>query len=172
MGALHALFPIVYDELHRQAARALRRERQDHTLQATALVNEVYLKLAGQDRVHWHNRAQFFGVAALNIRRILVDYERRRRTPKRGGGGVAVTLEDNEVPAVTSGVDCTDMLALDAALEELATVDERQVRLVELRYFVGFTIEETATALGVDPSTVKREWKLARAWLRGKLEIA
>lgn len=160
---------IAYDELHRQADRALRRERRDHTLQATALINEAYFRLVAHDRVKWHNRAQFFGVVANIIRHILVDYERRRDAAKRGGGCVHVTLEENDAAAVRNGVDDTDILALHDAIEELATVDERQVRVVDLRYFAGFTIEETATILGVDPSTVKRDWLLAKAWLRCKL---
>ena len=170
-AALDTLLPVIYDELHRQAAHALRREDPGHTLQATALVHEAYLRLVDQQRVQWQNRAQFFGVAAQLIRRILVDHARARQAAKRGGGARQLTLEHADVQggagADESGVD---VLALHQALERLTKLDPDQGRLVELRYFGGLSIEETAAALGVSPATVKREWVVARAWLRRELE--
>ena len=169
-AALDTLLPIVYAELRRQAARALRREGPEHTLQATALVHEAYFRLVEQNRVQWRNRAQFFGVAAQVIRRILIDHARARRAAKRGGGVASLTLEGLEAHAPASeGNDPVDVLALHDALERLAVLDPEQVRLVELRYFGGLSIDETAEALGVSPATVKREWALARAWLRREL---
>ena len=170
-GALDALVPVVYGELRRQAARALRREGAQHTLQATALVHEAYFRLVQQDRVAWRNREQFFGVAAQLIRRILIDHARARRAAKRGGAAARVTLGDGDGAADASGAnDALDVLALHDALERLAALDPEQARLVELRYFGGLSIEETAEALGVSPATVKREWAVARAWLRRELE--
>ena len=162
------LLSAIYAELHRQAARAMRREGEDHTLQATALVHEAYLKLVDQNRVEWQNRAHFFGVAAEVMRRILVDHARARRSAKRGGGMRPVTLADADAAegAPDSGLD---VLALHEALEALAAIDPLQSRLVELRYFSGLNIEETAEALDVSPATVKREWSIARAWLRREL---
>lgn len=162
------LLPAIYAELHRQAARAMRRESPEHTLQATALVHEAYLRLVDQNRVEWRNRAHFFGVAAQLMRRILVDHARGRDAAKRGGGIKAVTLSDVDA-AGSPGEKDLDVLALNEALETLAVLDPRQARLVELRYFTGLNIEETAEALDISPATVKREWAIARAWLRREL---
>ena len=165
-AALDRLVPIVYDELHRQAQRYLRRENPGHTLQTTALVHEAYLRLVDQREARWQNRAQFFGVAAQVMRRILVDHARRHQAAKRGGSAVPVPLEEGEVAARGSDVD---LVALDDALTRLAAVDPQQARVVELRYFTGLGIEETAEALGISPATVKREWAMARAWLKREL---
>jgi RNA polymerase sigma factor (TIGR02999 family) len=162
------LLPAVYAELRRQAARAMRREPTEHTLQATALVHEAYLRLVDQRRVVWQNRAHFFGVAAQLMRRILVDHARARHAAKRGGAAQQLTLHDADAAAV-SGEERVDVLALHEALERLAALDAVQARLVELRYFGGLNIEETAQALDVSPATVKREWAIARAWLRREL---
>ena len=168
------LLPAVYDELHRQAERAMRREGSDHTLQPTALVHEAYLRLVDQRRVAWRNRAQFFGIAAETMRRILVDHARGRLAAKRGGGAARVTLDDASPVAGDAGgapgADALDILALHDALERLAALDEAQARVVELRYFGGLSIEETAEAMGVSPATVKREWAVARGWLRRELD--
>lgn len=161
------LLHIIYDELHRQAARAMRREGDAHTLQATALVNEAYLRLIDQSRVEWKNRAHFFGVAAQAMRRVLVDHARNRHAIKRGGGEAALSL--GNVGAFEDDDAATDVLALHDALDKLAALDPAQARLVELRYFGGLTIEETAEALGVSISTVKREWAIARAFLRREI---
>lgn len=169
--ALDELLPLVYADLHAAATRALGRELPGHTLQATALVHEAYLRLVDQSRVHWQNRAQFFGVAAQLIRRILVDHARARLAAKRGGGAWQVTLGQADAQAPGSGSGSgLEVLALHEALERLAGLDPMQGRLVELRYFGGLGIEETAGALGVSPATVKREWAAARAWLRRELE--
>jgi RNA polymerase sigma factor (TIGR02999 family) len=164
------LLPVIYAELHRQATRAMRRERGEHTLQATALVHEAYLKLVDQKRVEWKNRAQFFGVASQAMRRILVDHARAHHAEKRGGDMHPVTLGAAEqAVAGEQGDTAMDVLMLHDALERLALIDPDQARLVELRYFGGMNIEETAEALGVSPATVKREWAIARAWLRREL---
>ena len=164
-GAVDRLVPLVYDELKKLAAGYLRAERADHTLQTTALVHEAYLKLVDQHRTTWQNRAHFFGVAAQAMRRILVDHARRRRAQKRAGGQ-PVTLDDNH-----AGVnpDTDDVLAVDAALHRLAELDPRQARIVELRYFAGLGIEQTAEALEISPATVKRDWVSAKAWLQREL---
>jgi RNA polymerase sigma factor (TIGR02999 family) len=161
-AALEKLLPLVYNELRRIAARQLRRERPNHSLQPTALVHEVYLKLVDQHRTEWQNRAQFFGVAAQLIRRILVDYARNRGAAKRGAGTLTVTLDD-----VVSEPRCQDieLVKLDDALLSLATKDEQQCSVVELRFFGGLSIEETAEVLRISPSTVKRDWAAAKAWL-------
>jgi RNA polymerase sigma factor (TIGR02999 family) len=164
-GDLHArddVLPLVYRELRKQAAGYMRHERADHTLRATALVHEAYLRLIGQNRLAWQNRAQFFGVAAQMMRRILVDHVRRHRAAKRPGAGLKVTLDERIGAAAPP--DC-ELLLLDQALEELATFDPRQGQIVELRYFGGLAEEEVAEVLGVSRSTVTREWQLARAWL-------
>lgn len=149
----------------------MRREGEVHTLQPTALVNEAYLRLVDQSRVHWRNRAHFFGVAAQLMRRILVDHARARLAAKRGGGVSALSLGDIAFSEEYAGGDGdVDVLALNDALERLAALDPDQARLVELRYFSGLNIEETAEALGVSPATVKREWAIARAWLRREME--
>lgn len=164
------LLPAIYDELHRQAARAMRREPAEHTLQPTALVHEAYLRLVDQRRAEWHNRAQFFGVAAQIMRRILVDHARAQHAAKRGGAMQQITLTDaNQAAAAQLDGDALDILALHDALDRLAAMDPEQARLVELRYFGGMNIDETAEALGISPATVKREWAVARAWLRREL---
>jgi len=160
------LLPVIYAELHRQAARAMRREPSEHTLQATALVHEAYLRLVDQSRVQWRNRAHFFGVAAQLMRRILVDHARSRHAEKRGGGMQRITLNDADAAVGDRDVDVLD---LHEALETLAALDPLQARLVELRYFTGLNIKETAEALDISPATVKREWAIARAWLRREL---
>jgi RNA polymerase sigma factor (TIGR02999 family) len=170
-AALDALVPAVYDVLHAQAARALRREATGHTLSTTALVHEAYLRLVDQSRVRVESRAHFYGIAARVMRQILVDHARARSAEKRGGhAGEAtdpVTLRDSD--AVT-GEPAAEVLAVHEALERLAALDPEQARLVELRYFAGLTIAETAEALGVSPATANREWAVASAWLRRELE--
>jgi RNA polymerase sigma factor (TIGR02999 family) len=163
--ALQRLIPLVYGELHTLASRYLSHERRDHTLQTTALVHEAYLKLAGQRDVEWQNRAHFFGIAAQLMRRILVDHARRDRRGKRGGGARHVPLDDMDPPSAAPAVDAADAYAIDRALSRLEAVDPQQGRVVELRYFGGMTIEETAEVMGISPATVKREWAVARAWL-------
>jgi RNA polymerase sigma factor (TIGR02999 family) len=166
-GALERLLPIVYAELHRIAGRQLRRERRDHTLNPTALVHELYLRLVDQRRASWQNRAQFFGVAARLMRRVLVDHARSRQADKRGGSATHVSLEEaGDQPGVAA---LADVLAVDEALERLAGQDPEQVRLIELRFFAGLTVEEAAHVLERSPRTVKREWRLARAWLHREL---
>jgi RNA polymerase sigma factor (TIGR02999 family) len=164
--ALDQLMPLVYDELHRLAGAYLRRERGDHTLQPTALVNEAYLKLVRQRNIRWQNRAQFFGVAAQLMRRILVDHARANYADKRGGDRVNVSLKNigsfGTQPAA-------DVLALHDVLNRLAEIDPDQSRIVELRFFGGLTIEETAEVMQVSHSTVEREWKIAKAWLKREL---
>jgi len=166
--ALEQLMPLVYSELRRLASNYLRRERQNHTLQPTALVNEAYLKLVDQRKPRWQNRAQFYGVAAQMMRRILVDHARQNKAVKRGGS-------DQQKLSITSAGQLgekpdIDLLALHEALEELKTFDSQQERIVELKFFGGLSIEETAEVLGVGHATVERDWKMARAWLRRKLE--
>jgi RNA polymerase sigma factor (TIGR02999 family) len=162
-AALDALAPMVYDELRRLAHAYLRRERPDHTLQGTALVNEAYLRLVDQRNVHWQNRAHFFGVAAQMIRRILVDHARGHQAAKRGAGAAKLSLDD--ALAVSGTGQDVNLVNLDEALKTLHDLDERQARIVELRYFTGLSIEETAEVVGISPATVKREWTSARAWL-------
>ena len=162
-AALDELVPLVYSELRRLAGRYLRHERSGHTLQPTALVNEAYLRLVDQRKSRWQNRAQFFGVAAQLMRRILVDHARNRYALKRGGAQLTVSLSQADRIADRPEVD---LLMLHDALNELAAVDEQQSRIVELRYFGGLTIEETAEVLGISHATVERDWKMARAWLR------
>ena len=160
------LLPAVYEEMRRQAARAMRREGEEHTLQATALVHEAWLRLDGQHDARWESRTQFLAVAAQMMRRVLVDHARTRRALKRGGAATQVTLgEDHAVAAP----DAVDVLALDDALARLAVLDPRKARLVELRYFAGLSIPEAATALGISQATVGREWAVARMWLRREL---
>lgn len=166
-AALEDLIPVVYPELRRIAGRYLRRERIGHTLQPTALVHEAYVKLVDQERAQWHNRAQFFGVAAQLMRRILVDHARERAAEKRGGGVRPVTLVDAMAASPDRGID---VLALDEALSRLTALYPEQGRLVELRYFGGLTIEETGEVLGLSPATVKRQWAVARAWLLANLD--
>ncbi len=168
--ALDALLPFVYEELRRQASRYLRRERAGHTLQTTALIHEAYLKLIDQRAVNWQNRAHFFGIAAQAMRRILVDYARGRHRAKRGGIGEDLPLE--EAALVVSGERNIDLVALDEALTRLAEFDKRQARIVELRYFSGLSIEETAEVLRISPATVKSDWNVAKAWLRHEITRA
>jgi RNA polymerase sigma-70 factor (ECF subfamily) len=156
------LIPLVYRELRRRAGAYLRRERKDHTLQATALVHEAYVRLIGQDRVDWQNRAHFFGVASQMMRRILVDNAREHRAAKRPGGAVRVTLGDQIGAAQPP--DC-ELLLLDQALTELAAIEPRQAQIVELRYFGGLSEQEVADALTLSRATVTREWQAARRWL-------
>ncbi|HEV7990966.1 MAG TPA: sigma-70 family RNA polymerase sigma factor [Gemmatimonadaceae bacterium] len=163
-----ALVPLVYAELRRQAKRALRREGEGHTLQATALVHEAWLRLDGQHDARWESRTQFLAVAAQMMRRVLVDHARTRRALKRGGGGTQVTLGDASHAAAAS--DEVDVLALDDALARLAVIDPRKARLVELRYFAGMSIPDAAAAMGISQATVGREWAVARMWLRRELE--
>ncbi len=168
--ALDALLPLVYAELHRQASRYLRRERPDHTLQTTALIHEAYMKLVDQREVNWQNRTHFFGIAAQMMRRILVDYARERHRAKRGG--IAEDLPLEAAALVVSEERSIDLVALDEALTRLAEFDERQARIVELRYFSGLNIEETAEVLRVSPATVKSDWNVAKAWLRHEITRA
>lgn len=165
-AAFDRLLPLVYDELRRLARSYLARERPDHTLQPTALVNEAYLRLVGQDRVQWQSRAHFFGIAAQIMRRLLVDSARASKAVKRGAGAERISIELVDVPEAAGDID---LEALDQALERLAERDPRQSRIVELRYFAGATNEETAEALGISVATVKREWTIAKAWLHKQL---
>lgn len=165
--ALDELMHIVYDELHRLAHHHLAKERQDHTLQTTALVNEAYMKLVDQKRVKWQNRSHFFALSSQLMRRILVDYARSRQYAKRGGGASALPL--NEALIVTPE-RAAEMIALDDALTELAKHDERKARIVELRFFAGMNIDETSELLGVSPGTVMKDWTLAKAWLQREMD--
>ncbi len=165
--ALDALLPLVYDELRRQAHRFLRRERQNHTLQTTALIHEAYLKLIEQNRVNWQNRAHFFAISANLMRRILVNYAKAKHRVKRGGDAENLPLD--ETILIVSDKRELDLLALDEALTRLAKMDERQAQIVELRYFSGLSIEETAEVLDISPVTVKRDWKMTKAWLHREL---
>lgn len=161
-SAFEALIPLVYDEMRRIAASYLRNERSGHTLQPTALAHEACLRLIDQRSVSWQNRAHFLGIAAQAMRRILADHARRHGALKRGGGAQRVALEDQEIAASPRGVEIQE---LDTALEDLARLEPRQARVVELRFFGGLSIEEAAEVLGVSPATVKRDWLVARAWL-------
>jgi RNA polymerase sigma factor (TIGR02999 family) len=160
--ALERLTPLVYSELRRLASRYLRRERPGHTLQSTALVHEAYLRLIDQRNVHWQNRAHFFGIAAQLIRRILVDHARSHHAQKRGADACKLSLDEAIATAEKRDLN---LVALDDALEDLAQIDEQQSRIVELRFFTGLSIEETAEVLGISPATVKRDWAAAKAWL-------
>jgi RNA polymerase sigma-70 factor (ECF subfamily) len=168
-SAANELMPLVYDELHRAAVRAMRGEAVGHTLQPTALISEVYLRFADQSRAKWQNRAQFFGVAAQVMRRVLVDHARARISEKRGGGERPITLDEMRDGSPVEESKGVDVLELHEALEKLAALDPKQARVVELRYFSGLTIEETAEVLGISAATVKREWAFARAWLQREL---
>jgi RNA polymerase sigma factor (TIGR02999 family) len=165
--ALDELTPLVYSEVRKLARSYLRRERPNHTLQPTALVNEAYIRLVDQRRVQWQSRAHFFGIAAQMMRRVLVDHARMRQAEKRGSGENAVVLD--EALGVSAGRGL-DLVRLDDALEALAVLDARQARIVELRFFGELSIEETAEVVQVSPATVKREWAAARTWLRRELE--
>ena len=164
--ALDQLMPIVYEELRRQAARYLRKERPGHTLETTALIHEAYVRLVDQRHVQWQNRAHFFGIAAQLMRRILVDHARTKKRVKRGGSDIKVSLADANI--AVKGQDL-DVVALDEALERLARIDEQQSRVVELRFFSGLSVEETAEVLGISKATVKRDWSMAKAWLHREL---
>jgi RNA polymerase sigma factor (TIGR02999 family) len=164
--AMRQLLPLVYGELRKIAARKLRAEREGHTLQPTALVHEAYLRMVEQTDVPWQNRAHFLGCAAHVMRHILVDSARARRASKRGGGARRVTLSD---ALVVAGDRDVDLVALDDALQALAKLNARQSRVVELRYFGGLSIEETAEVVGVSPTTVSQDWAIARMWLRREL---
>jgi RNA polymerase sigma factor (TIGR02999 family) len=170
-AAMDQLFSVVYDELQRIAHRQLRLERTGHTLETSGLVHEAYLKLVGLDRIEWRGRSHFFAAAAGAMRRILIDHAESRRALKRGGGQRRVTLDEGSLPspALLDDGSLDDLLALDQALERLRTLDERQARVVECRFFSGMTIEEMAEALDVSPMTVKRDWTAARAWLNREL---
>lgn len=165
--ALNNLLPLVYAELHRQAASFLRKERAGHTLQTTALINEAYLKLIDRREVNWENRTHFFAVAAQAMRRILVDHARTKYREKRGGDNIKLSLEDATL--VAGKESDVDLIALDEALTKLAKFDEQQARVVELRYFSGLSLEETAEALHISRATVARDWEAARAWLHREL---
>ena len=165
-AARDELMPLVYEELRRLAHRHMGRERPGHTLQTSGLVNEAFLRLVDQTNVHWKNRAHFFAIAAQIMRRILVDYARSRRYAKRGGGARQVSL--NEALIVSEGRSA-EVVALDDALKGLAAIDQRKSQIVELRFFGGLSIEETAEVLGVSPGTVMRDWTLAKAWLRKEM---
>ena len=164
--ALDQLLPIVYDELRLQAARYLRREKAGHTLQTTALIHEAYIRLIDQRNVDWQNRAQFFGIAAQLMRRILVDHARTRKRAKRGGSNVRVSLDKAMVVAKDPDLD---LVELDQALDRLAEIDPQQSRIVELRFFSGLSVEETAEVLRISPATVKRDWSMAKAWLHREI---
>lgn len=165
-AALDRLMPLVYDELHRLAHHHMRRERPGHTLQTSGLVNEAYLRLVDQTQIQWESRAHFFGIAARLMRQILVDEARRRSYAKRGGGAIQVTFDEATTLAQEQS---TNVLALDDALKSLEQLDSRQSRIVELRFFAGLSIEETAEVLKVSPGTVMRDWTFARAWLRNEM---
>jgi RNA polymerase sigma factor (TIGR02999 family) len=165
-AALDKLMPLVYEELHRRAHQYMRHEDPGHVLQTSALVNEAYLRLIDQKQVQWQNRAHFFGIAAQLMRRILVDYARKRDSARRGGGTRQVVLDE---AMIVLHQQAADVLALDDALKSLVVIDSRQGQLVELRFFGGLTIEETAEVMKVSPGTVMREWTFAKAWLQREM---
>jgi RNA polymerase sigma-70 factor (ECF subfamily) len=160
------LFSLIYQDLHRLAASYMRKERLDHTLQATALVNEVYLRLFNGQPFRWENRRQLFGCMSQIMRHLLVDHARKQRAEKRGGVYQKLSLDDTQIASSEYPVE---ILALDEALEELGRINERQMKVVELRYFAGLTVEETASMLEVSPETVKLDWRFAKAWLSQRL---
>jgi RNA polymerase sigma factor (TIGR02999 family) len=177
--ALESLWPLVYQDLKQLARRQLSRERNDHTLQRTALVNEAFIRLSGQRSVEWLNREQFLSLAAKIMRRVLVDYARQRDAQRRGAGAQRLSLSDTQAAleadhaqASTFDDDNVDVVAIDTALQKLEQIDAPQSRIVELRYFGGLTLEETADVAGISVATVKREWAMARAWLRRELATA
>ena len=165
--ALEKILPLVYDELHRISSKYLSAEYRKHTFQTTELVHEAYLKLVGNDEISWQSRAHFFGIAAQSMRQILVDYARKRKSQKRGDGKTKLSLED--APNVSEESD-EQILALDEALTRFESVEERSSKIVELRYFSGLTINETAELLKISPATVKREWNFAKAWLYREIQ--
>jgi RNA polymerase sigma factor (TIGR02999 family) len=164
-NAAERLMPLVYEELRRLARRYLQRERPDHTLQATGLVHEAYLRLVDQTDMTWQNRAQFFSVAAQSMRRILVDHARAHQAAKRGGGREKLEFDE----ALTPSEQAVDLIALDDALQDLVTFDVRKSRIVELRFFGGLSIEEIGEVLAISPRTIRREWRVAKAWLRREI---
>ncbi len=166
-GALERLVPLVHNELHRIAAMRMRGEREDHTLQTTALINEAYLKLIDQPSMTWQGRNQFFAIASSVMRRVLVDYARHKTRLKRGGKAITLQLND-DVAAETSGLSI-DLLALDEVLERLKLIDERHVRIVELRFFAGLSLDDTAEALSCSRTTVATDWRMAKAWIKREL---
>ena len=166
-AALDHLVPVVETELRRLARIYMSHERKDHTLQPTAIVNEVFIRLIGAHDIRWNDRAHFFGICARLMRRVLVDHARSRGYQKRGGGAHRVTLDERALAAPAMEVD---LIALDQALERLAAVDERKVRVIEMRFFAGLSVEETATALDVSTDTVKRDWRIAKLWLLDAIE--
>jgi RNA polymerase sigma factor (TIGR02999 family) len=165
-AALDRLTPVLYNELRRIAHAYLQRERPGHTLQATALVNEAYMLLVGQRHVEWKNKAHFLGVAAQAMRYVLLDYARARRAQKRGAGHRPATIDEH---LAVSNENLTDLLVIDDALKRLEQLDSQQAKIVELRFYGGLSVEETAEALGISTATVKREWRMARAWLGHEL---
>ena len=179
-NALDALWPLVYDDLKKLARRQLASERGDHTLQRTALVNEAFIRLSGQRSVEWLNRQQFLSLAAKIMRRVLVDYARQRGAQRRGSGAEKLSLSDTQAAleveeaqaSATFDDDAVDVVAIDTALLRLEKIDAPQSQIVELRYFGGLTLEETASVTGISVASVKREWAMARAWLRRELAIA
>jgi len=168
-GAGDELLPLVYDELRALARSYMRRERPGHTLQTTALVHEAFLKLGGGEEIPWENRAHFMMVAARAMRRILIDHARSKRSERKGGDREREPLEEDAAVIMDGGDSSIDMLALDHALKKLAEVDPRIVQVVELRYFAGLSVEDTAKVLSVSPSTVKNEWRMAKAWLMHRM---
>jgi RNA polymerase sigma-70 factor (ECF subfamily) len=168
-SALERLMPLVYDELHRLAHQHMRREKFGHILQTSALINEAYLRLVDRPRIHWQNRGQFFGIAARVMRRILVDEARKRKSDKRGGDGIHVALDE---ATNVAHEQAANVVALDDALKALEAIDSRQSKIVELRFFGGLSIEETAEVLKVSPGTIMRDWTFARAWLRNEMKSA
>lgn len=166
-AALDELMPLVYKELRRQASQYLRKERQGHTLQTTALIHEAYLRLAGQNEIEWQNRNHFFAIASTAMRRILVDHARTRHREKRGGNAEDIPLDDALIIGVSQ--KSVDLVALDEALVRLERLDPRQAKVVELRFFSGLTNEETAKVLAVSNATVRNDWAMAKAWLHGQL---
>jgi len=167
--ALQRLIPLVYEELRRLASHYLRREAEANSLQSTAIVHEAYLRLVNQEAINWQGRSHFFGIAARSIRQILVDHARKRHAGKRQSGGPLLSLDESiDLP----GGSPVDLVKLDDALASLATIDEQQSRIVELRFFGGLSIEETAEVIGISPRSVKRQWAIARAWLFRELNTA
>jgi RNA polymerase sigma factor (TIGR02999 family) len=167
--AVSQLMPLVYDELRRLAASYLRRERPGQTLQATALVHEAYVRLINEKSHNWQNRTHFLAIAALSMRQILVQRARTRKATKRGGDPIRIEVDERLLPASSTHQGEIDLVALDEALDRLAALDQRQAKVVELRYFGGLGVEEVAAALEISPATVKRDWTLARAWLKREL---
>jgi RNA polymerase sigma-70 factor, ECF subfamily len=165
-AALDRLMPLVYTELRQLARRYMRRERSGHTMQTTALIHEAYLRLVDQNQVRWQNQAHFFGIAARLMRHILIEHARRHARAKRGGGAGKISLDET---AIVSQARAAELLALDDALEQLAAIDQRKSRVVELRFFGGLSVEEAAEVLNVAPNTVLRDWRMAKAWLRREI---